>query len=63
MISAIIAPAVSIVDKTAEQQAKRQELLRQHEFDQQAQHSFKPQINPNSNVKSVYAADNQKEFS
>jgi hypothetical protein len=28
MISAIIAPAVSIVDKTAEQQAKRQELLR-----------------------------------
>ena len=45
MISAIIAAPISIVDKTAQLQRKREELQKQHEDYEVKDCTFKPQIN------------------
>ena len=62
MISSIIAPPISIIEKSADLQRKREELKKQYDSQVEKDCTFKPLLNPNTH-KSIYASDNQKEFS
>lgn len=64
MISAYIAPPVSIIDKSQSYGKRKQELEKLKEQTETQDCTFTPQTNPASqSKKSVYSVENQKEFS
>lgn len=64
MISAYIAPPISIIEKSQSYNKRKQDLQRLKEQKEIQDCTFTPQTNPVSqSKKSVYSVENQKEFS